>query len=227
MVNDQSQNASNTSNFHYYIFNLGDLSRIFQGMLQGSNEVVKNNSNLLSLWKHESERVLQDKFSNDKDRAWFANCIKNILKEKYNEEVANKIMKPRFYVDFMLDAPAPDESEIDEEADVDESAIQIPKVYEPIASFEELQNRLQFYLNQYNEVNRREPMSLVLFEFAMIHLMRISRIIRSERGNALLVGVGGSGKQSLTRLASFVAGYQTIKLTVTKNYTINNLLDEL
>jgi len=54
------------------------------------------------------------------------------------------------------------------------------------------------YLDDYNMTSSKE-MKLVFFLDAIEHISRIIRMIRQERGNALLVGVGGTGKQSLTR----------------------------
>lgn len=63
----------------------------------------------------------------------------------------------------------------------------------------------------------------VLFEDAVAHVCRINRILESPRGNALLVGVGGSGKQSLSRLAAYISALEVFQITLKKGYGIPDL----
>jgi dynein heavy chain len=91
----------------------------------------------------------------------------------------------------------------------------------PIENWPQLTRLLTDALDNYNEVN--SSMNLVLFEDAMMHVCRINRILESPRGNALLVGVGGSGKQSLSRLAAFVSGQEVFQITIRKGYGIADL----
>lgn len=72
-------------------------------------------------------------------------------------------------------------------------------VYNVVPGYEQLRKTLNDKLAEYNESNA--VMDLVLFQQAMEHICRITRIISLPRGNAMLVGVGGSGKQSLARYA--------------------------
>lgn len=68
-------------------------------------------------------------------------------------------------------------------------------------------------------------MNLVLFDQAAEHIARISRIISNPAGNAMLIGVGGSGKQSLSRLAAFINSYEVRQLQVTGTFTVDDLLE--
>ena len=56
-----------------------------------------------------------------------------------------------------------------------------------------LVDRMNGYLEDFNSVSKK-PMNLVLFDFAIMHVLRICRILRMASGNAFLIGVGGSGR---------------------------------
>jgi dynein heavy chain len=70
-------------------------------------------------------------------------------------------------------------------------------------------------------------MNLVMFLDACDHVSRIQRVIRQPLGNSLLLGVGGSGRQSLTKLATFCANYKLFQIEVVKGYSPANWRDDV
>jgi dynein heavy chain len=70
-------------------------------------------------------------------------------------------------------------------------------------------------------------LDLVFFKEAIQHIMRISRIIFQERGNAMLVGVGGSGKQSLSKISAFISQSKIFSLEMGKGYNTESFRGDL
>nr|CAD7399061.1 unnamed protein product [Timema poppensis] len=206
--------------FHY-VFNLRDLSRIWQGMLCIQDMELTSVQTLLKLWQHECTRVIADRFINEDDRNWFITNLVRCARDYLQEEADYFPKEETYFVDFLREPPevTGDEGE--------EISLEPPKVYEEIPSLDFVKEKLLKYMVSYNETTHTGRMDLVFFTDAMVYLMIISRILRLPRGNALLVGVGGSGKQSLTRLASFIAGYKSFQITLTRTYNIGNLMDDL
>lgn len=61
----------------------------------------------------------------------------------------------------------------------------------------------------------------------MEHITRVCRIVDLPVGNALLVGVGGSGKQSLSKLSAFILGYDVFRIVVTSSYGMGDLKTDI
>nr|CAD7593189.1 unnamed protein product [Timema genevievae] len=190
----------------HYIFNLRDFSSIFQGLLFSTNECLSAPTDLVRLWMHETQRVYGDKLIDDKDIEAFTKIQTDIVKKSFEELDESVLMeKPNIYCHFA-------------------QGIGEPK-YMPITDWKLLTNLLQDALVSYNDLVA--AMNLVLFEDAMMHVCRINRILESPRGSALLVGVGGSGKQSLSRLAAFISSLEVVQIQLRKGYGIPDLKMEL
>lgn len=207
--------------FHY-IFNLRDLSRIWQGILTIQSAECATVSNMLKLWRHECFRVIADRFTNYDDKTWFDEKMTEVTAECLTAtDFKHYVTDETYFVDFLREAPDATGEEDDD------ASLEPPKIYEEIPSYEFVIEKVKFYMSQFNEYIRGFHLDLVFFHDCLMHLMIISRIIRTPRGNALLVGVGGSGKQSLTRLAAFIAGQQFHQIQLTRSYNQSNLMDDL
>jgi len=160
------------------------------------------------MWVHENTRVFGDRLIDNVDRKWLEGILVKESCETFKLEKealmnANRII----YGDYM--------DGIDAET----------RIYRQITDTQILVDKVIEYLEEYNG-SVKTQMKLVMFLDACDHVSRITRVIRQPLGNALLLGVGGSGRQSLSRLATFMANYKLFQIEVVKGYNMQNWRDD-
>ncbi|XP_059179969.1 dynein axonemal heavy chain 6 [Centropristis striata] len=195
----------------HYVFNLRDLSKCVQGILQCEPSQVRDKNQIFRLFCHECQRVFHDRLINNQDKTYF-NTIVSEMASKYfsiSLEPSYFVTQPIIFGDF-----------------IKVGAEKEDRLYEDLTDMSKIQAVLQDYLDDYNMTFSKET-KLVFFQDAVEHVSRISRMIRQERGNALLVGVGGTGKQSLTRLASHMCGYRCFEIELSRGYNYDSFHEDL
>merc|ERR1719160_8275 len=207
--------------FHY-IFTMRELARVFQGIQTTPLDSVPNETALIQLWRHEATRVFADKLARIVDKEFVDKQVQEFCMQHFGEEMAEKtsakVAGEVWFADFQRD------SEEDPETGEDIGA---PQIYEVVPSIESIRKRAYENLAKFNEAYPAKVMNLVVFDDALRHLMKINRTIQQKRGSAMLVGVGGSGKQSLARLAAYTSKHICFQITITKNYNDNALFDDI
>lgn len=86
--------------FHY-VFNLRDLSRIWEGMLTIDTDICQSVKTLLALWRHECTRVIADRFVSYEDREWFDKTLTKVATDYIGAENIKHIEEETFFVDFL------------------------------------------------------------------------------------------------------------------------------
>jgi dynein heavy chain len=219
--------------FHY-VFNMRELSRVFQGILATPAATITSGggvrvqekviaglspeSMMVALWKHECERVFCDKLTNMDDKDWYIKFMDKHISSAFGDVLGQDTYEPIYLVSFLREDVYDDDGVFESFA---------PKVYESGGTLQDVRDRVMVFLGRHNEEFPQKKMELVLFNDALKHLLRISRLIELPRGSAMLVGVGGSGKQSLTRLASYIANSFCFQITLTKQYNTASLMEDL
>jgi dynein heavy chain len=175
-------------------------------MLQITPQRCGTSDEIVKLWAHEMCRVFRDRLVDATDRGRFNEMVKRGLEQHLERDWPVGEFDELTYGAFMA-----------ADADV--------RVYEPI-ELSTVQAKFDEYLVDYN-MSSTKPMNLVFFKDACMHALRIARVLRAPRGNALLVGVGGSGRQSLTRLAAAIWEMEFMSIEITRTYDQVAFRDDL
>ena len=222
--------------FHYN-FNIRELARVFGGVARvaqlHAHKVIQNQSKLkaeaktspqlfvIGLWRHEVCRTFEDKLMNDNDKKTFKDILERVTADQFRDSLGyedEQLKTNLLFADFQRD---------DEYNDDEELVAEAPFVYEAVPSMNSIRDRVNIKLDAYNEKYPAKKMNLVIFDDALKHLLRLTRIVNAPSGNCLIVGVGGSGKQSLTKLAAYIAKHVLFQIALTKTYNINNLMEDV
>ena len=201
----------------HYTYNVRDLSRVFQGLLLSPAGHFPSPDPFIRLWIHEVHRVFCDRLVDDEDSQMFLDWVRELtvrhfhtnfpqlmahLDQDHDGLFTAQEVRCLFFGDYM-------------------QRHRTPRQYVEIPDLKRLHTAWAVFLDDYNAASRK-PMHLTLFRFAIEHVSRIARILREDRGHALLIGVGGSGKQSLTRLAASVMDYSVHSVELTREYGVED-----
>jgi len=199
--------------FHY-VFNLRDLSRIFEGMCLSSPSKITSKQSMARLLRNEATRILADRLTTSDDKKFFESSLQKLLEKNMKDSVAAAMQEPSFFGDFATFGN-------------DDNSDSSLRQYEDLGGYDAVQRLFEKALILYNQKPGNKKMNLVLFENALEHLVRIHRVLRLSGAHALLVGVGGSGKQSLTKLAAFVADCGNFEITLARGYGDGEFREDL
>ncbi|XP_043082022.1 dynein axonemal heavy chain 3 [Puntigrus tetrazona] len=204
----------------HYIFNLRDFARVIRGVMLCPSTHMQEGDKLIRLWIHEVYRVFYDRLIDSDDREKFFNIVKERTAAYFKQSIdkllchltlSGKVEDDSIRGLFFGDYAKPDSAS---------------KPYDEITDLSTLTEVMDFYLREFNNISKA-PMNLVMFQFAIEHISRICRVLKQDNGHLLLVGIGGSGRQSATKLATFVNDYELFQIELTKNYSMSDWRDNL
>ena len=203
----------------HYTFNLRDLAKVIQGVLSIDPGSILGADDVFRVWIHECKRIFQDRLIDSTDQNWFHE-MQGLVATKHFKKPMASIIGPGadgkgllLYADYISNGK---KSESDFEQ----------RKYTQVTDLQTCLSVVKEFLDDYNVISNK-PMNLVLFGYVIDHVSRLSRIFRQPAGHALLVGVGGSGRQSVTRLAAFIGDFFPFQIEITKNYDKNAWFEDL
>jgi dynein heavy chain len=80
--------------FHY-IFNLNDVNKIYQGVMQSDQQKFEGPKDFVRLWRHELKKVIEDRLMTQEDRDLFSkDMTSEAIKKKFPESAESAMADP-------------------------------------------------------------------------------------------------------------------------------------
>ena len=187
----------------HYIFTMRDIMKILQWIIHGLDKLQNITSQqLIRLWYHECIRIFGDKLTNKEDRQLLCDLVVGNCKTFFDYTSATLTNNVIY------------------------GEIVVGSTYEELYDLERYTLTLKNYLHEYNSQNIK-PIELYLFRDAIIHIAKLVRTLKQGGSHALLLGYSGSGRQSLTKLACYIAECELFELSISRYYGIEEWREEL
>jgi dynein heavy chain len=151
--------------------------------METRKSTVRDVETLAKLCFHEVSRVFKDRMNTEEDHHWLEDKMHDLM--EVNFRVRSRETKIYFSNILKLDT----------------------KEYEQLPDLKKVVNVLNEIQEDHN-ASSDTKLNLIFFNEAVENILKIHRILTMARGNALLIGVSGSGKQSLTKLSSYINSYK-------------------
>ncbi|KAK2576898.1 hypothetical protein KPH14_005523 [Odynerus spinipes] len=141
----------------HYLFNLRDISKIFQGLLRSHKDYQYSVQTFLRLWVHEAFRVFCDRLIDEGDREWFLGQVGEQLGKYFEMTWANVCPEKNIplYGSFM----------------------NAWNIYEDLVDIAAVRRHIEEQMDEYNASTGVVRLDLILFQDAVEHICRIVRVI--------------------------------------------------
>lgn len=183
----------------HYIFNVRDISKVINGTMCLRKESVDSKRMFPKIWIHETMRIFYDRLVNEEDRRWILKQVEFCAEEYFKENLATifeewKENEDDEFIDIQKLKSLMFGFYQDKEADGEE------RRYEEV-NLDILKNQAFEAIEEYNQ-SHQSKLDVVLFNYALDHLNKICRVLSMPGGSCVLVGMSGSGRESLTKIAA-------------------------
>ena len=191
----------------HYIFNLRDLGKLAQGIMQASPMNTTNQERLAILFAHECLRVFADRLVTESDLGVFYKHLNATINSyfKMTLDISKYSDNPLLFCNFLKSDD---------------------RLYQQLNDWKQCCPIFLDYQMKHN-LSEHSTLKMVFFKEAVEHVLRICRVLQQPGGHLLLIGLDGTGRRTCLELGAYISGHSMFQLNLKRGYGYQEFRDDL